>query len=58
MTSVSLRVRNWWPRARELAHEFVEVVDFAIEDDTHGAVFVEQRLLTGGEIDDGQPAVP
>src|SRR5690606_20998535 len=34
-----------------------EVVDLAVEDDRHRAVLVEQRLLAGGEVDDGQAPV-
>ena len=57
MTSVSLRVWNTWPSGLQLGDQFLVVVDLAVEDDDDRAVFVEQRLLAGGEVDDGQPAV-
>ena len=41
----------------EFRHQFLEVVDFAVEDDDHRAVFVEQGLLTAGQVDDRQPSV-
>ena len=34
-----------------------EVVDLAVEDDPHRAVFVAHRLPSAGEVEDGQPAV-
>jgi hypothetical protein len=42
----------------ELGHQFLEVVDLAVEHHDDRAVFVEQRLLAGGEVDDRQPPVP
>ncbi len=33
------------------------VVDFAVEDDPHLAVGTRHRLLTAGQIDDGEPAM-
>jgi len=33
-----------------------EIVDFAVEDDAHRAVFVEHRLVAAGEINNAQPA--
>ena len=33
------------------------VVDLAVEDDPHGVAFVGDRLVTGGEVDDAEPAV-
>jgi hypothetical protein len=41
----------------ELRHQILEVVDLAVEDDDDRAVLVEQRLLSGGEVDDRQAAV-
>ena len=37
--------------------EFLIVVDFAVEDDADALVFVVQRLLAGGQVDDRQAAV-
>jgi hypothetical protein len=34
--------------------EFLVVVDFAVEDDADALVFVVQRLLAGGQVDDGE----
>src|SRR5690606_8686829 len=41
----------------QLGHEVLEIVDLPVEHHGHRAVLVEQRLLTGGHIDDGKPAV-
>ena len=41
----------------ELGDEFLEVVDLAVEHHRDRAIFIEQRLLSRGQIDDGQPAV-
>ena len=41
MTSVSERVRNTWPERLELAAQFLEVVDLAVEDDPDGLVRVD-----------------
>ena len=41
----------------ELGDEFLEVVDLAVEHHRHRAILVEQRLLAGGEVDDGKPPV-
>src|SRR5437870_1926005 len=38
-------------------HQFNVVVDFAIEDDTDGAILVVDRLITPGQVDDAQPAI-
>src|ERR1700722_10017258 len=38
----------------ELRAQVGVVVDFAVEDDPDGSVFVTQRLLAGGEIDNAQ----
>jgi hypothetical protein len=56
MTSVSLLVWKTWPSACSSGISLV-VVDLAVEDDDHRAVFVEQRLLAGGDVDDRQPPV-
>ena len=37
--------------------QLAEVVDFAVEDDPDRAVFVRQRLLPAGQVDDRQPAM-
>ena len=42
------------PRRFEARNERAVVVDFAIEDDDHTAVFVPQGLLAGGKVDDGK----
>ena len=39
----------------QLGNELLKVVDLAIENDDHRAVFVEQRLLPGRDIDDRKP---
>src|SRR5262249_4647806 len=44
--------------ALELLAQLDVVVDLAVEDDRNGAVFVEDRLLTGGHVDDRQTAHP
>jgi hypothetical protein len=41
----------------QFGDQFLVVVDLAVEDDDHRAVFVEQRLLAGGDVDDGQAPV-
>lgn len=41
----------------EFGHQFLEVVDFAVEHDHDRAILIEQRLLAGGQINDRQPAV-
>ncbi len=40
----------------ELLAEILEVVDLAVEDDADGAVFVVDRLVAAGDVDDGQAA--
>ncbi len=57
MTSVSVCVRKRWPCAFELGAQLGEVVDLAVEDGPDRLVFVRQRLIAGGEIDDAQPAM-
>ena len=57
MTSVSLLVWKRWPSGLQLGDQFLEVVDLAVEDDDDRAVFVEQRLLAGGDVDDRQAPV-
>ena len=42
----------------QFGHQFLEVVDFAVEHHDDRAVLVEQRLLAGGQVDDGQAPVP
>ena len=41
----------------ELAAQFAVVIDFAVEDDPDGSVFVGHRLLASGPVDDGQSPV-
>ena len=57
ITSVSLRVRKRWPSPSSSAAQLDVVVDLAVEDDPEGAVLVAERLLPGGEVDDGEPGV-
>src|SRR5579862_986501 len=40
----------------QLLPQSAVVVDFAVEDDHDGAVFVADRLMAGGEVDDAQAA--
>src|SRR5262249_22797400 len=42
------------PSTAQLRPQFLVVVDFAIEDDPDGRVFVVDRLLAGRQINDGQ----
>ena len=42
------------PRVRELAPKLAKVVDLAVEDDLHGAVFRANRLVARREVDDAQ----
>jgi hypothetical protein len=41
----------------QLGYQLAVVVDLAVEDDHHRAVLIEQGLLTGGDVDDGQAPV-
>ena len=41
--------------AFEIRTKLGEVVNFSVVDDTDGFVFVENRLVTSGEVDDAQP---
>ena len=41
----------------EIAAQLAMVVDLAVEDDPHRAVFVGHRLIAAGAIDDGQAPV-
>ena len=45
------------PGAFQPAAQVAEVVDFAVEDDPDRAVFVGERLLAAGHVDDRQPAM-
>ena len=57
MTSVSLRERNGG-RGSPDRRAALEVVDLAVEDDVHGAVFVRHRLAGGiPEVDNLEPAM-
>jgi hypothetical protein len=40
----------------ELVAQRAEVVNFAVEDHPYGTVLVVDRLLAGGQVDDGQAA--
>ncbi len=42
----------------QLGNQLLVVVDLAVEDDDDGAVLVVERLLTGRDVDDGQPPMP
>ena len=42
----------------QLRDQFLVVVDLAVEDDAHAVVFVVERLLAGGQVDDRQAPVP
>ena len=44
-------------RGLEFRDEIRVVIDFAVEDNGDGFVFVEERLLAGGDVDDRQAAV-
>ena len=41
----------------QFRNQFLVVVDLAIENDAHRTIFVVQRLLAGGEIDDRKAAM-
>jgi hypothetical protein len=41
----------------QLGDQFLVVVDLAVEDHHHRAIFIEQRLLARGHVDDGQAPV-
>ena len=53
---IALRAEHVAARG-ELRDELLVVVDLAVEDDDDAAVLVVERLLAGGEVDDGEPAV-
>ena len=57
ITSVSLLGVEDVAQRLQLGDQLLVVVDLAVEDDDHRAVFVEQRLLAGGDVDDRQPPV-
>ncbi len=57
MLSVSDCVRYAMAEALELAPQVAVVVDLAVEADPDRLVFVGERLLAGGQIDDAQTAV-
>jgi hypothetical protein len=42
----------------QFVHEFYEIVDLTVIGNDYAPVFIEQRLLPGREVNDGQPAVP
>ncbi len=45
------------PLRDELLAQRLKIVDLPVEDDLHRAVLVRHRLVSGGQIDDGQPPV-
>ena len=46
------------PLGLQLGAQLHKVVNFAVEHHHHGAVLVIHRLLSGGKVDDAQPAEP
>ncbi len=40
----------------QIRAKFTIVVDFSVENDPDGVVFIAERLMTTREIDDGKPA--
>src|SRR3984893_928531 len=42
---------------RELCHQWLKIIDFAIVDDANRPVFIVERLITRREVDDREPAV-
>jgi hypothetical protein len=44
--------------ADQLFHQPLEVVDLTVEHHRHAAVLVVERLLSGGQVDDGKAPVP
>ena len=45
------------PFRLQLRPDPLEVVELAVDDDVDGVVFVVERLIAGGEVDDAQPRV-
>lgn len=45
------------PERGKLAHQRLEIVDLTVEDHTDRPVFVEDRLIATGELDDREPAM-
>ena len=54
MTSLSEFVRKRWPRL-ERAAQLDEVVDLAKAHDPDRVVFIGDRLVAAGQVDDAQP---
>ena len=46
------------PALEQLAGQLAIVVDLAVEDDLHGAVFVADRLVAGLQVDDAEAIHP
>lgn len=44
--------------ADKIGFDLRVVVNLAVEDDAHRAVFIEHRLMTGGKVNDAEPAMP
>src|SRR5205807_10146133 len=49
---ITLRSENV-PLSAKPGPQIFEVVDFAVEDDPDRAIFIRQRLIASGQIDDG-----
>src|SRR3954467_5215291 len=46
------------PGGDQLRTQFLKVIDFAVESDPDGLIFIAHGLMSGGrEVDDGKPAV-
>src|SRR5260370_35569459 len=42
----------------KILQEFAEVIDFAVEDNLYGSVFISEWLIAPGHVDDAKAAVP
>ena len=45
------------PRGFQAAADRLEVVELAVDDDVERLVFVGDRLIAGGQVDDAEPRV-
>ncbi len=54
---VGARPKNVAERS-QLRHQRLKIIDLAVVNDANRAVLVELRLVTGHQIDNGEPAVP
>src|SRR5262249_7216207 len=50
--------RKPMPFSKQAARQIRIVIDFAVEHDDDGAVFIEDRLFAPTEVDDAQAPVP